>query len=400
MSGQSRPLVWLSSVLASRANAMAAAIYLASLPFNGFAAFKNLCVGVAFVGALRLWLASAEKRVPLTDAFLVWLAAAMASLLWSHDVAASVGAIWRDVVKTFLVFFTFFVLAGRQMALSGVARVAIIGASIFAVLAIYDFSYHGWWGNALTPARYDVSIDALNWLVFVGLIALAMRSPGGQSRWPWFGLVALALLLVAGVMSQSRSFNLSIAMALLLMAVMNPRVILRHKKTLAISVGAVALVFVLGVVLLDKPVSTYQDRWLLYSTVWRKISGNPWLGTGFGHETDQAWYRATFDHFPIPGAPSGLTHPHNVVLSYMDQMGIWGLLVLMYLFWSIVRELWPATRSSDSWRKLLGQAGMLLLLMTLISNSFNFYFARQHLWMFFGMLGLLLGWARIDRRSA
>ena len=384
---------------ASQVGTMAASLYLALLPFNGLAALKNLCVGVAFVGALRLWLASTEKRVPLTNAFLAWLAAAVASLLWSHDVTASVAAIWRDVVKTFLVFFTFFVLAGRQTVLVGVARIAIIGALIFAVLAIHDFTYHGWWDNVLTPARYDVSVDALNWLVFVGLMALAMRSQDGQPRWSWLGFVALALLLVAGVMSQSRSFNLSVAMALLLMAAMNPGAVLRHKKTVAVFVGAIVVVVVLGVVLLDKPVTTYQDRWLLYSTVWQKISGNPWLGTGFGHETDQAWYQATFDHFPIPGAPSGLTHPHNVVLSYMDQMGIWGLVVLVYLFWSIARELWPATKSNESWRRMLGQAGMLLLLMTLISNSFNFYFARQHLWMFFGMLGLFLGWARAERHS-
>jgi O-antigen ligase len=179
---------------------------------------------------------------------------------------------------------------------------------------------------------------------------------------------------------------------------MNYRRIVRRKTTLAIATSVIATGAVLGIVLLDRPLIAYQDRWLLYSTVWRKVSANLWQGTGFGHETDQAWYRATFDHFAVPGVPDALTHPHNIVLSYMDQMGVWGLLMLVCIFWTIGQSLWSAMRSGGRWQVKLGQAGMLLLLVTFVSNSFNFYFARQHLWMLFAMLGLYFGWIRGERR--
>jgi len=382
-----------------RIGTMAAALYLGLLPFNHLTAAKNLSLAIAFVCALLLWLKAPEKRVPLVPVFAVWLAAAAMSLLWTHDAAASLIAIWRDVVKTALIFFGFFVLASNRASIVIIVRISIIGASIFASLAIYELIRHGLWGeNFLAPARYDISVDALNWIVFIVMMVPTIQKQPTTRLLPWLGLFASALLIVAGVMTQSRSFNLAIILGAVLVAAMNFRRMLQHKTMLALVSGVIVASAILGVTLLNKPLTTSWDRWLIYSTVWQKIVANPWHGTGFGHETDQAWYRNTFDYLLIPDAPAGLTHPHNIVLSYLDQMGIWGFLVLAFMFWTIGRKFWSAMHSGDQWQAWLGQAGMLLLLVTLLSNSFNYFFARQHLWMFFAMLGLYLGWIRGGRR--
>ena len=384
---------------ALRIGTVAGALYLSLLPFNHLTAAKNLCAATAFACALFLWWRGEEKRLPMVPAFAMWFVVAAISSAWSHDLDASLSAIWRDIVKTALVFFTFFALARAQASLGTIVRIAVVGATAFSALAVRDFVQNGLWDNVITAARYDVSVDALNWIVFIGMMLPLLRRQPQYPLLPWFGLMTLALLAVTGIMTQSRSFNLSIVLCTVLFAAMNYRRIVRRKITLAIAVGVIAIGFVLGIALLDRPITAYLDRWLLYSTVWQKIAANLWQGTGFGHETDQAWYHATFDHFAIPGAPSGLTHPHNIVLSYMDQLGIWGLLVLAIIFWSIGKELWSAMRCGDPWRMKLGQAGMVLLLATLLSNTFNFYFARQHLWMFFAMLGLYFGWIRGKRQS-
>ncbi len=383
---------------ALRIGTIAGALYLALLPFGHLTAVKNLCLVVAFVCALILWRSNGDKRVPLIPAFAVWLTAGAISLLWSHDLDSSLSALWRDVVKTALVFFTFFIMARGQASASAIARIAVVGAAAFALLAMRDFMQNGWWENVITPARYDVSVDALHWMVFIGMMIPVIGYHPAYRKLQWFSVLTLVLLVVAGVMTQSRSFNLSVILCLILFAAMNYHRIARRKAALAMAIGVIAAGAVLAIVLLDRPIAAYLDRWFLYSTVWQKISANLWQGTGFGHETDQAWYRATFDHFPVPGVPTAQTHPHNLVLSYMDQMGIWGLAVLVFIFWVIGKRLWVATLSIDRWRVRLGQAGLLLLLITVVSNSFNCFFVRQHLWMLFAMLGLYFGWIRGERR--
>ena len=396
MNAATKPEGRPSAAALLRAGSIAMALYLAVLPYNHLAAAKNLSLTVALVCALLIWQRAEDKHIPLFPAFVVWLAAATASLLWSHDVQQSLEAIWRDVGKTWLVFFSFFALARNGAPLAPIMRIAVVGAAIFALLAIHDFATHGWWENYWTPARYDVGVDALNWMVFIGMLGAANLRWQSNRLLPWLGLLAVIALVVAGVMTQSRSFNLAVVLGTVLIVALNFRRISRHQAALAMvsAVAVVVAVVFFAVVLLDKPLGEYTDRWVLYSTVWKKIAANLWQGSGFGHETDQAWYHATFDHSPVPGVPSGLTHPHNIVLSYMDQMGIWGLLVLAILFWSIGKPLWSALRTGNRWQARLGQAGLLLLLVTLLSNSFNYYFARQHLWMFFAMLGLFFGWIR------
>lgn len=380
----------------------AAGLSLAVLPFDFATGAKNLCLAVVALCAVRLYPGGqAVRNLPLLPAFILWLATALASLAWSHDAGASLDAIWRDIVKTGLIFASFFVIAWRGASPAAIARPVLIGASVFSALAIFDFRYYGGWDNPHSPPRYDVAVAALDWCAFLVLAVPDLRTLPRSCLRIAPVAATLAALLCAGYLTGSRSFVLAVVLGVLLLAGLHIRrtgwAALPRSQRLAgaIVLGLTAVASIVAIKDSRPNVLMIGDRQILYGRVLDKIGGNLWLGTGFGHETDRAWYHLAFRDLPDWAAVlGGITHPHNLVLSYMDQMGVWGLAVLLVLFGSLILPLLAASRKAAPHTAVIGYAGLLLVLFTVISNSFNFYFARQHQWLLFAELGLFFGWLR------
>ena len=124
-----------------------------------------------------------------------------------------------------------------------------------------------------------------------------------------------------------------------------------------------------------------------------KILHNPLPGTGYGHETDKPWYERA-----LPG--TNWFHPHNVVLSYLDQMGAAGFLALVLLFAAPAFAFAGALRRAPPAAAMPALCGLALLVCVLVKNNLDNFFVKPALWLFFAHLGIYLGQIERERCAA
>lgn len=376
---------------------VAGALHLVILPFSHMTALRSLTLVVAAICAGALWWRADDRRLPLLPVFGLWLGLGLVSLAWSHDVRASMDAVSHDVVKTGGLFLAFFVLARDGGRMRMVATVVAAGSIVMAGLAVNDYLQHGLWQGRFVPALGDFATTAVTVVPLLLCAAWLSRHEHRGSVTAAVVLLACGGLLGGGVLTQNRAMWLSLACGALAWELLSMRsrgaVRLR---TAFITTGIVATVLAIaGVVasMKGRSVAYFADREVIYSRVIEKIAANPWTGTGYGHETDVAWYRQVFRD-----AWGGPTHPHNIVLSFADQLGVWGVLLLGVIFGALLWRFLPATRSPDGECRALGVAAVAMVVMVFVANNFNMFFVKQNLWLFFAHCGLYLGW--LERRRA
>ena len=380
-------------------SAVFAALYLCILPFEGLTALKNTCLLLACVGASLNAQKQTFTSLPIRHAFLLWLLAACMTLPWSIDPAASLNAIWREIIKTGLVYTTCYLVAQQRLSPGFFAYFFPLSALAFSGLAVHEIHTYDLWQGPHTPPRYDIAVSTLSLTAM--LFPYLLRKYQPQISWTlrlaaW---VALLVSLNAGVLSLSRSYTLALSLDLaFVIAFATPS----RGKFIALKLALIASAVILPLKFFKGPrqITYISDREVLYEKVWESIKLHPWTGTGFGHETHQAWYKETFGNSLQWSHLTSATHAHNIALSYMEQLGIIaGLLTLVVLFVSLARPFLMAMRHTEPETQALGQAGFLLAIGVLVSNSFNYYFTRNHLWLFMGFCGLLHGWIQLKTSS-
>ncbi len=382
------------------AGAVAATLYLCALPFNHAAAIRSVSLLVTLVCAVIVWRRAGCPRPPLTGTFLIWFVAASTSLLWSKDVAESLTAIWHDVIRGAMVLFAFYVIAWRGSAAMVMALGSLAGWIVLAVLAVASYLKSNAWVTEVLPGvgNYAVDLATVVPLFFVSALVLSQR--GATRRIAIAVIAVIFALLATGLLTHNRAMWLGLASAVIVggsVWLWHSRLAIRPWQILSIPLVAAAAIG-LGAMAAEgkgRPLTYFADRAVIFSAVLDKIESNPWLGTGYGYETDQTWYRHRFSDTPVGQIPT--THSHNILLSMADQLGLPGLLVLLVIFGSIIRELYVAGRIGSRLGIAVSAVAIGMVTGVFVMNNFNMFFVRQHLWLFFAHVGIYLGLLRAMR---
>ncbi len=382
-----RILSWISAIL-----------YLGLLPFAHITAAKESCFVLLLVCCLARQPWSALKTSRIWGAFVLWMLLALLSYHWSILPDVTVKSIWRDAAKGILAFSLCYIAALRGLPPRWLGHGLLAACLAFSGIALYDFLAYQTWQGPHSPPRYDVSVTLL---AFMAMLFLNFGQPREKRTIPYFQIVtglSLCLALLTGILSGSRSFALALMLGTTMLAALYfRRVSPRQQKIIggALVLGMTAPLLLYTLANTERQLGHTQDREILYGTVLEHALKSPLTGTGFGHETNRAWYAKTFLHIPGGEGLAQATHAHNILLSYLEQLGLPGICLVLVLFVSLLRPCWLAARGASPEMRRLGCAGLLLILGTLISNTFNFYFARHHLLLFMGLCGILHGWIRL-----
>ena len=133
-----------------------------------------------------------------------------------------------------------------------------------------------------------------------------------------------------------------------------------------------------------------SDREAIYSAAVRKIMENPPTGSGYGYETDKAWYAAALPQRSV-------FHAHNIALSFVEQMGVAGLAALLAIFGAPAMAFARSLHAPSIEARTAAICGLTLLLCVFVKNNLDYFFIQQNLWLFFAHLGMYLG--EIERRG-
>jgi O-antigen ligase len=369
-----------------------AAAYLILLPFAHATALRSLSLLLAAGATVALFRRPGRSALPMLGVFAVWLVASAVSLLSTSDLQASLRAIENEVLRSCLVFLVFYTLVRAAPAWTIWAAATGLGFGLLSGLVVSEFYLHAQWTGYWVPPLGDFTTGALTVLpLLVGYLALPARRSGVA----WLACAAIVAILIAGYLSFSRAFWLVLMCGAVTGAMLYVRQGRRFDVRFALPLvvvccGCLALASAAAMEKGHRALADSTERVVIYTAVASKIVENPPTGTGYGHETDKSWYAAAMPHWSV-------FHAHNMVLSYLDQMGALGLAALLAIFgvpaWLFARNL----HNPSAEARMAALCGITLLLVVLAKNSFDYFFIKQNLWLFFAHLGLYLG--ALDARS-
>ena len=362
-----------------------AAVYLIVLPFGHVTSLRSASLVLALAAATTLWLARPPRAVPLLPLFVVWFAAALISLAETRNLQSSLEAINGEVLRSFLVFFVFYVVVSRLQAYRFCVATSAVGLGLLSVLAIASFYRHGAWVFHYVPPLGDFATCAVTVTpLLVGYIAFFRHERALIALCS----VATGVMLIAGYLTFSRGFWLALVSVVVVGTALYAKCAARLSRRAMAGVVVVCVLFLvlagLGAAARDRTITFMGDRWVIYSAVLKKIPENPLTGTGYGHETDKPWYERA-----RPGAE--VYHAHNIALSYLDQMGPAGLLALAAIFALPAIAFASALRSCGAAAAMPAICGLALLAAIFVKNNVDHFFVKQNLWLFFAHLGIYLG---------
>ncbi len=249
----------------------------------------------------------------------------MLSSLWSESEKSAFDLIKRPLFV--LLLFYFVIELGRQRFDLLIA--AVKWAAVFAIAAgvymLAEFFRSG------ANGRF-VGYGALNhalWVSHVFGFFLAWWLGVYFSRRPLFEPLALAsilVLLVLQLATGSRTPLLAMTATILWLAA-----IVGNRKgalvTAALAIAAAAILLLAPEVFTQRGSSFRTEIW---ADTLRKISEAPWLGHGFDAPI-RIW---------IEGVPVSFGEPHNFTLSVFFEGGLFGGLLWLVLYLTVLRESW------------------------------------------------------------
>lgn len=380
-----------------RTGSLALMLLMIVLPLGHTMALRTLSLGLlAGCAALLSFSAPAQEagKLPLLWVFAWWLGAALLSLWASPDVFAALENIWKEVIKSALVFYAAYLFTRASADENASVLPALISLFILSGGAVISWALHGAWKSiGPIPALGDYNTSAITLLPLAALpIYARWRQRLGRFATVMF-IATLALTLVGAALSQSRSFWLVTAVMLV-----TARLAGDCKKgfcwdrSIAIIGGVLCLIALIAHAVahwrgLD--LLFFDTRSNIYLPVLKRLSESPITGFGFGHEASQSWYRTHM-------IEAGVFHAHNIILSYTEQMGIPGLIAVLAIFGGLGRRFFRHAANPNPFRASIACIGLAMIAGVFVKNNLDFFFSRHNLLLFFLCCGLLLGLLEAD----
>ncbi len=393
------PLHWL----------VPAGLFLLILPTNHTMALRLISLFGALIIALLAWRKFGMPSIPIRWPLSAWVVLALASATWSADPVFTLNEVKTEIGYGVTAFFVFFVLTRSERDLFLGAHTAVAALALTIILALVGWllgqhkglvPYHRWdWvhGYASYSTYLATAVPVLGlWLAVAG-------------RWQrTLGYVLIALVILIAYLLGNRMFWISTAGTLavfLVLAVLRGRPAQPTVRRAPLLGGMLLCAVMFMLVAKEKPADyartgshsaisahlaetfTQNERLYMWSFWLDRIAERPWTGVGFGRDLPH-WVFEKPERWP----DLYFAHAHNLVLDYGAQLGIPGILVLLWLFGSMARQFWRFARNPDKLLSLVGMTGLALITAILSKNMTDDLFWRTDALVFWSFAGMLLGY--------
>ncbi len=398
--GVARTAGWLRE----NARRLPALVLLFSLPLAHTVALRLACLGLAFLLAAPVILREG-RRLPCLGPLALWSAIAVASLAWSVRPGYSLGELRTEILYPLLAFLAFHATIRDEAPWRAAVAALAAGILVVAVLAArYVGSALQWHLQDTGALLADVNqVSTALVLVAPVFAAFAIRGPVGGPRLRAALAVGGALYLVTALETGNRTLWLALAGQI---AVFSGLYLWREAPARAVSVRVAAGAgLVCAAMLTLFALSSYSKsgevpldarglqanleqsvRPQIWSLALGKWAERPLLGHGFGREIVR-------DHL-VQADARFATHAHNLPLNVALELGLVGLAAYALLLACLARRFWQCLFAPERGARILGMAGLCLLVGALAKGATDVPLVRGNGLLFWALAGMLLGLAR------
>jgi len=379
---------------------LAPAIYLFVLPIPHTTALRTIAFAVSVLLLLRTWRSAPAPSIPLKAPVAAWFALALVTLIWAIRPAYSISEIRTDILQGFLTFIIFFkaTRSDRELNLwflTLAASALVVGT--FALVHFlrdlnpYSVGMHGGtlfyagYLNTVFPALAAMAILRSGWLrifVICLMVFLVQTAIGSTSRAVWLGflleLAIFGVLYLKCMDVRPRVRRALVAAGIGIFVLFSAAFLYVAKEKLNLSGGPVEIIAQVGKA--DQRPKLWADSVMF-------IKERPITGAGYGR-------MVLGKQLVEQQNDRNHSHAHNIFLNYALQLGLLGPVVLVFLFYSIVRELWKVMKSSDNELKVLGITGISIVGGIFGQSMVEDLFVGHLAWLFWALLGMTLGYAK------
>jgi O-antigen ligase len=390
--------------------AWTAALFLAVSMFGSSVALRLLLLLMAAALALAAVLRNGgtlQRLPPVWLPFCAWAVWAALSLVWSIEPERSLKELRNEMFYAALALWACFIGAQVRQAAKIMMPTIAAGAVAVCAVAVYHFTiamYYlqgdftrylsGWHGG---PGAHS---SVLLVLLPLGLMTVWYAA---EKRVRWLALAGIAislLFLASAYTTLNRAVFLAMGVQLAMMAGL---VVLRQHGFSKRAIGRAAVIGMLFLATAAVAVLYLQGRrvelggrqleadtrLLLWPKVFSLISERPWTGYGFG----RGLLREPLGQVLGTQDPN-LWHAHNLVLEALLQLGVPGLMLLLWLLGATVRVGWLASRKDDRRTAACGIALVAIVAGMIVRNMTDTLFVRQSALLYWGVVAVLLAWCR------
>ena len=372
-----------------------AAVFLFVLPFPHTVALRLACLFAAAGVAVALWRRLAPPPLPLKLPILLWAGVALGSLSVAVDFPYSLREVKNEVGYTLIAFVTLFALARNERSLRWLSASAAASFVAVSVLALCALAWKGTWRMGAFQAAEGT---ASQFLVTVAPIAALAAWLTWPSRIRELLIAGAALLLMAVLGSGQRALWPALGVQAGLVCLWHWRTGRARVSARRVLAAALVLVALTGAGLwlseerranADPALSFSKDiRPQLWAAIGGRLLEHPLEGAGFGQRTMAKAYPEL-----VPADNVLLWHAHNLVLNYGIYAGIPGMVVIILVFAALFLRFWRIALQPDPPVRHAGLAGAAMVAGVFARNLFNDFFIRDGSLLFWGLAGMLLGYA-------
>jgi O-antigen ligase len=379
------------------------AIFLFVLPIPGTITIRLICLFVGAVLAVLLVRRDGMPDLPLKSAFIAWTVVAGLSLLYAIDPAYSLSEIKSEIVYAFLAFFLFFTQTRNADDWYIWIGTITLGVVALSVTAIWLWATTG---DAQSPrfifngvAAYTTYLVTTLPFVILLLFYFPLRT-----HWRWIVRGAPLLVLLPAYLTTNRTVWIAlsaIAITLTLLLAGKSREPARRTVALvglALFLVATTLMFYST---LERRVTVSQNptevfdltvqedpRRLLWTFSINEILSHPLSGAGYGKDSVakvfSMWQRQSVN----------FSHAHNTFLNAGIQMGFPGIIVMAFIFASVLRQYWRLYQSNHRMAQWIAACGIAMVMGVLTRNMTDDFFRRDTGLLFWSLVGASLGYGR------
>lgn len=376
---------------------VAGSLFLLVVPMPHTVSLRLITLACLVVASVILVRRDGMPPLPLKSPLLLWAGLALLSVSWAVRPAYSLGEINNEIVYTLLAFFVFYSQTREA------AQWNTWNTCLFIVAAVTSAAALGLWyrGDAINATRYVYSgVGSYTTFAVTVFPLLLLALINSRAKWYARSLLWLIVpLVIAGAFAtDNRAFwPAFVASMMVFFSLLTWRTNTTRRRIQLLF--AMLVLCALGLAAFDYVVHrklplVADVRIDLWSFVWDRVLQRPWTGEGFGlHSFGYAYPE-------VLGINAVYWHPHNLVLFYATQMGVFGVAVLIVLFGAIVRNLWGLYRHPDKKVMRLGVAGLAMVTAVLFKNMTDVFFYRENSLLFWSLLGMILGYAAYARRTS